>query len=250
MDRKSIEEALQEAVQAISIGGVAQFEAFCKALDDNLIFFCDNFPEEIFQMILSLLKRREILELEESRCLFVQVLMYNWEFLSEEQKERLLPALKDSYEKFEDWMSWFVIYEIIGEYYQDRRAFETLCSMKTLEKEGPRAFVSHGLEHIVQNESDEELSQEALAELLQMKNDPSEQVRYEVSISLQRLSNLGIDITDRARTLGRWALGQRGEAGVSAGVPEGDRGRGDRGKGRSSARWGGAIGLHGRHPIG
>ncbi len=219
MDRKSIEEALQEAVQAvsvdkesieealcqaISIGGVAQFEEFCEALDYNLTF-CNNFPEEIFQMILSLLKRREILELEESHCLFVSVLEINWELLSEEQKERLLLALKDSYERFEDWMSWFVISEIIGEFYQDRWAFETLCSLKTLSKEGPRAFVPHGLEHIVQNESDEELSREALAELLQMKNDPSERVRYEVSISLQRLSkrlsNLGIDITDRARTL-------------------------------------------------
>jgi len=212
VDRKSIEEALQEAVQAvsvdresieealcqaISIGGVAQFEEFCDALDDNLTF-CKNFPEEIFQMILSLLKRREILELEESHCLFINVLLINRELLSEEQKERLLPALKDSYERFEDWMSWFVISEIIGEFYQDRRAFETLCSLKTLSKECPRAFVPHGLEHIVQNESDEELSREALAELLQMKNDPSEQVRYEVSISLQRLSNLGIDITDRA----------------------------------------------------
>ena len=114
--------------------------------------------------------------------------------LSDSQKEKRLPVLENAYGAFTDWMSWFVISELLGEYFMDERALQTLCRLKALEAEAPRSFVPHGLEHIAKNSRDEALAKKAYTELLQMRNDPSGRVRAEVSESLQRLVVQQIDI--------------------------------------------------------
>jgi hypothetical protein len=148
----------------------------------------DHFAEHDFELILDLLNQRNFLEMTGSFYI-LRVLENNWESLSDEQKERLLPALETAYGLFNDWMSWFVISELLGEYFGDEQALRVLSHLKSLHGEGPRSLVPHGLEHIVKGAGDEDLVRKAYTELSGMGNDPSEQVRDEVSLSLQRLAN-------------------------------------------------------------
>jgi hypothetical protein len=146
-----------------------------------------HFSEHNFELILALLDRRELLEMDGSFYI-LRVLENDWELLSDEQKQRLLPALETAYGLFKDWMSWFAISELLGEYFGDEQALQSLSRLKTVRAEGPRSLVPHGLEHIVKGARDEDLASRAYTELLSMRNDPSEQVREEAKLSLQRLA--------------------------------------------------------------
>ena len=158
---------------------------------DKSLFGVDNFPEEVFQFFIGLLNLQDFLELKGSWHLLT-FLENNWTYISNSQKNTLLSSLEIAYSKFQDWMSHFVISELLGEYFADQRAFDVLCRLKTLESEGCRSFVPHGLEHIIRDSKDDNLSKEACFHLLQMKNDSSEKVRGEVDESLRRLQNQGL----------------------------------------------------------
>jgi hypothetical protein len=117
----------------------------------------------------------------------IRVFEENWEQLSEEQRNTLLPVLEAHYESFSDWMACFVISGILGELYKDARAFQALCRLSTCHKEAPRSFVPHGFEHVVSDAPDAELAMQALAELTKMQTDHSPMVRDEVAESLARI---------------------------------------------------------------
>lgn len=182
------EELLHNLIyQAITASDSTRLREYAYAIDTSALE-ADHFPEHDFELILDLLKQRNFLEMRGSFYI-LRVLENNWKSLSDEQKERLLPALETAYGLFTDWMSWFVISELLGEYFGDEQALLALSRLKTLRGEGPRALVPHGLEHIVKGARDEGLLRKAYTELSGMRNDPSEQVRDEVSLSLQRLAN-------------------------------------------------------------
>jgi hypothetical protein len=149
-----------------------------------------HFPQWSFELILEIMKHQEFLHMKGSWHLLM-VIEHDWEKLTDYQKDELLVALETSFGQFSDWMSWFVISEIFGEYYANEQAFQVLCRLKTINDEGPRSFVPHGLEHIIKGTDNRNLSEKAFKELLQMKNDIAENVRHEAALSLQRLTNTG-----------------------------------------------------------
>lgn len=152
------------------------------------------FPEHYFALFLKLMKQQEFLELEHGygSADLLSILEFEWELLSDSQKERLLPALETSYGSFTDWMCWFNISVLLGEHFADEKALQVLCRLKTIQAEGPRSLVPHGLEHIISDSRDDRLAKIAWDELLAMKNDPCEQVRDGVEDSLISLTNQGI----------------------------------------------------------
>jgi len=178
--------------QAISARDSTQLRNYAYAMETSDLG-ADHFPEHNFEFILTLLNRRDFLEMDGSFYL-LRVLENDWELLSYDQKERLLATVETAYGLFKDWMSWFVISELLGEYFGDEQALQVLSRLKTLHAEGPRSLVPHGLEHIVTGARNENLTKKAYAELLCMRNDPSEQVRNEVNLSLQRLANRGYTV--------------------------------------------------------
>jgi hypothetical protein len=173
--------------QAITASDSTRLREYAYAIETSALE-ADHFSEHDFRLILDLLKQRNFLKMSGSFYI-LRVLENNWKSLSDEQKVRLLPALETAYGLFTDWMSWFVISELLGEYFGDEQALGALSRLKTLRGEGPRALVPHGLEHIVKGARDEGLLRKAYTELSGMRNDPSEQVRDEVSLSFQRLAN-------------------------------------------------------------
>ena len=189
--RKIPPELLEEAIeQAIDSGQELQMEE-CASAISSAVVARSYFPEKYFDLILNFLNKKSFLTSKGSWHL-LYLLDSNWEILSEAQKNRLLPWLESTYSSFTDWMAWFVISEILGECFANEQAFNILCRLKHIEAETPRSLIPHGLEHIVTDSDDQQLAQKAYTELLQMKSDPSEQVRDEVDTSLQRITNRGI----------------------------------------------------------
>lgn len=184
------EQKLQDVLkQAITTGNSEQLGDY---IEDMLLLVqdVDHFPPSSFDLILTIMIQQAFLEMEGSHHLLL-LFEQTWKFLSDDQKDRLLPVLESTYVRFTDDLSWFVISELLGEYFRDDRALMVLHRLRALEAEMPRSLVPHGLEHIVKSSSDKSLARRAYEELLEMKNDPSEQVRGEVDISLQILANRG-----------------------------------------------------------
>jgi hypothetical protein len=175
-------------LQAILAADSSQMYTYAYDLETSLLGV-ELFPVEHFELLMKLLCQTAFLEAEGSWH-FLKLLESNWGILSDYQKEQLLPALEAVYGCFTDWMSWFVISEILGSYYANEQALQSLQRLKNLPQEGPRSFVPHGLEHIVKDCKDQRVAKMAFVELLQMKADPSEDVRDEAEISLERLANI------------------------------------------------------------
>jgi len=185
-DEVSLDQIQKDIHQAIFNKNIIEFK---KSIDElsNGLFGVNHFPSEIFEFVISLLKQENLLELNGSWHLFTFI-EFNWELISSSQKNQLLSSLEIAYVKFQEWMSHFIISEILGEYFANEQAFELLCRLGMLDNENHRSFIPHGLEHIIKGSDNKELSQKAYIHLLQMKSDPSEKVRDEVEESLQQLA--------------------------------------------------------------
>ena len=151
------------------------------------------YSEDDFKLIFKMLEEPKFLELTEAEDLLM-IIKINWKKISVSQKQQLLPKLENAYGKFNNWMARFWISELLGEYFADEQAFQALCRLRVLEVEDFRALIPHGLEHIIKDSGDEELSKKAYGVLLQMRGDSSAQVRDEVEESLQQLTIHGIEM--------------------------------------------------------
>src|SRR5437016_1364419 len=104
MDEGAIQDIINQAVAAQN---PAQLKSGAYEID-TVAMCADTFPERSFAFILTLMQQLAFLGLEGSYYLLSLFSdTTNWEILSENQKERLLPALERAYGNFSDWMSCF-----------------------------------------------------------------------------------------------------------------------------------------------
>ena len=150
------------------------------------------FSRDIFSLIISLMDDPKFLEMEGSHHLLI-IFEYDWGILLEEQKMELLQAIRRSYEKYRETMSYFVISELLGEYYCNEASYQVLCELQSTANEAARYFIQHGFEHIAKDANNPHLRKRALSSLSAMKNDKSSKVRNEVDESLSNLRIRGID---------------------------------------------------------
>ena len=184
------EKELIEAIrQAVLKGDEDSLKQQTFELDSHLTEV-GSFSVDLFQELLRIIALPEFLNLDGSYVL-LKIFEYSFDYLSEEQKTELLQTLEAVYDSFTDFTSCFLISEIIGELYGDERALQTLRRLKTTKAEMPRSMVPHGLEYFVKKSSNPQLAGLAFNELMQMKSDPSEDVRDEVSTSLAQLKKHG-----------------------------------------------------------
>jgi hypothetical protein len=144
----------------------------------------ETFPEDVFAAILNLFEQPTFLEMNGSYHLLL-LFEYDWSTLNQEQKTRLLEALRKAYGKFRDWMSPFVITELLGQHYCDSSAFKVLMELENSSNEVARSLVPHAYEHVVKEGGEQQLREQAMSRLLSMKNDASEMVRNEVEVALR-----------------------------------------------------------------
>jgi hypothetical protein len=171
--------------ELVALGDPKAFEAMTFEIGHNVLEE-GIFPTDTFKGLLAIFAEHKFQHSDGSWKL-IRVFEENWEQLSEEQRNTLLPVLEAHYASFSDWMACFVISGILGELYKDARAFQALCRLSTCQKEVPRSFIPHGFEHIVTDSPDAQLALQALAELTKMQTDHSSTVRGEVNESLRRI---------------------------------------------------------------
>jgi hypothetical protein len=149
-------------------------------------------PDRAFRDLTRLLGRPDFQSAEGSWHLIVLFERY-WSLMSERRKNRLLHVLEATFASFKDPVTWFLISEILGEYYHDEAAFDVLCRLDASCPELPRSLVPHGLEHLIKNrEPGSDLYRRAYRKLNELALDLSETVRYEVTLSLERLQSRGL----------------------------------------------------------
>jgi hypothetical protein len=147
----------------------------------------EMFPMNLFDYILRLMADDNLLKMDGAYHLLM-LFEYDWARLDEKQKERLLAAIVASYHKFKDWMAYFVITELLGQYYCNESSFQVLCELQTTENEIARSLLAHGFEHIAREGENSVLRALALNRLISMKDDHSVIVQNEVSTALANLS--------------------------------------------------------------
>ena len=182
MEQSVFHRRLQEL---IALGDPKAFEAMAFEIGNNVLEE-GIFPSDTFKGLLAIFAEDKFQHSDGSWKL-IRVFEENWELLSAEQRNTLLPVLEAHYQSFSDWMACFVISGILGELYKDAQAFQALCRLSTCSKEVPRSFIPHGFEHVVSDTPDAELAMRALAELTKMQTDHSSIVRDEVNESLGRI---------------------------------------------------------------
>jgi hypothetical protein len=169
---------------------VQQFAVFCfKDVSPDQ----PCFSQSLFERIMGIMGRNNFLKMEGSYHLLL-LFEYDWATLNQSQKEFLLDAIEESYEAYGDWMSCFVISELLGEYYCDGEALRVLLKFLKSESETARAFVPHALEHLIKDCPDKSLRGKAAESLLSMRNDPSAKVQRELGESFSNLSRAGISL--------------------------------------------------------
>jgi len=148
----------------------------------------EHFDDGIYTRIIDLLNQEDFLQSKGSFNVLL-TLEYDWSLLTETQKRKLLPELAKAYPNFNESMAWFLIAELLGEYYADASSLEVLLHLKSVNLDEARSLIVMGLEKVVKNSIDKVVTQKAYAELLKMKLDSSEIVRNEVKLSMQRIAN-------------------------------------------------------------
>ncbi len=116
----------------------------------------------------------------------LRILEYDWAAFTEPQRDLLLQAIEVSFENFRDSMAWFVLSDVMGEFYREK-ALPTLMRLASAKNEGPRSMVPHGLELIANECSDSETRSAAIRQIVNMKHDKSPGVRQQAEESLGRL---------------------------------------------------------------
>jgi hypothetical protein len=183
MNPEIIKEALNDAIKSAN---TTQIEECCLTID---VFFLSvgAFRDDWFDFILSLLDKKELLNLQKGSSNLLWLFESSWSYLSNDQKKRMLPVLERNYSLFKDCDSHEKIASLLGEYFCNDASFETLRRLSKIREEQPRSSVPYGFEHIISDSKDRYLPKMAWVELQRMKKDSSELVRNEVKRSMQNL---------------------------------------------------------------
>lgn len=183
LDAVNILKRLGEATSKHDTPALAEIVAECSTFSFREASEDGPFPENLFEGIVQLIEQDQFLSMSGSYQLLM-LFESEWSRLEERQKVNLLEVFGATYGRYADWMSCFVITELLGEYYCDERAFKLLCELEITSNETARALVPHGFEHIAKAAEKQSLQIQALARLRAMINDPSERVRNEAEVAL------------------------------------------------------------------
>ena len=119
------------------------------------------------------------------------------ERLSAEQRRRLFEAIIEAYPRFSDWMSRFVISELL-EYFPTSEAVDAMRLHVANDDPGVRRYLSHGFEHIAYGASDATVRHDALFSVARLLKDADAEVRKEAEDALRRVISRGGAIGDAA----------------------------------------------------
>ncbi len=128
----------------------------------------EQMPRDAFAKFITLLSDQRVQRLENSSYI-VNLFLLLFDRLTPAQRERLRILLADTYGKFADFNSRFIMTEIIGMHYADAWALETLTRFSRGRAPTDRELVPYGLRLMCSHASDAKIrakSKFALEQLL------------------------------------------------------------------------------------
>jgi len=162
-----------------------ELELAASDIEDSF-FGMDHYPSDLFNFLISKMNESSFLNFEYTSQL-LSTFRYNFELLSDSQKEILVETIKINFNKFKDFVSQVALIYFLGHYLANENALNAICYLKKIADDNSRSYVPHGFEFLIYKLTDENLLRKAKDELLEMQNDPLENVRYEANRSLQKL---------------------------------------------------------------
>lgn len=179
------------------------FKALCKnSVEDliksgtdieNYLFGLNTFPDKLMEILKKLLENSSFLRASGSWHILA-ILHHECEKVSAQQWISLLPHIEKSYSKFEDWMSCFILTEIIGNDFPTIESFVMLLKLRNIEDEVLRSYIPNALEGFVRNSLDPKIRKEAYSNIVDMLGDASTVVTKESVKSYKSVKNIAINL--------------------------------------------------------
>jgi hypothetical protein len=119
-----------------------------------------HFDDSILRFIIDNLSIPKFLEMNVSNKLLL-LLLYDWANLSTQQRERLMEPLEQAFFRFVDWMSRFIIVELLGEHFESSKALDALIRLLQSAKGSDIGLIVHGINNWGKLGSSEEIRQRA-----------------------------------------------------------------------------------------
>jgi hypothetical protein len=147
----------------------------------------DQFPPTLFQALLELFRSDASLS-HDSSWKLLHFLQGNFELLIHQQKEELVSFLVEAFPELIQWMPAFVAAEILGSWYADDNAGLSVLETLVSKTQPPVvACIPHGLEIIARQTRSEMIRGKAVRALEALRMHPSDLVRQEAAISLDKV---------------------------------------------------------------
>lgn len=180
-------EFIQVILEAVRVGNISVVDSFINLFSEACYKNegIESFPEDVFEVITKKMKDEDFQSLPDSHKL-LYLFESDWGRLNDLQKSTLLKVINDSYLLFEDELSYFVLSEIIGEYFADEKALKIFDDLRQTENETARSFLTYGYGKLAQNTNDENVRRLAIARLQIMKKDNSAFVKEEAIKALSK----------------------------------------------------------------
>lgn len=166
----------------------------CEDDIEKYLFGMNLFPDNLIRMIVNLLENKSFLDAEGSWHILM-ILFNECEKISSEQWNDLLPYIEKSYYKFKDWMSCFILTEIIGDKFPVIESFNMLMKLKKIEgNELRRSYIPNALEGFVRYSRDLKLRKKSYEDLVEMLSDSSNIVANESLRAYKSIEDVAIHL--------------------------------------------------------
>jgi hypothetical protein len=151
------------------------------------------FPEKHIRLLCSLIGSPAFAKSPDAAGTILVYLMTESHKLSARQKRRLVREFERIFPKItaRAWEVGFTISELVGSNFRDEASLEMFLRLVDVPRPRTRAFVAHGLEHIVCDSDNPSLAFTALQALKSLATDPAEAVRMQVEESLSIIKRRG-----------------------------------------------------------
>jgi hypothetical protein len=150
-------------------------------------------PESLFDFLIDTVFSPEVRKMHDSSRL---MMLFDsiWGKLLPEHRERWLVTSERHFGSFTDRQASWVIVELIGDHFQNRRRLRALNQLRWASDDEARALVPHGYMHLAAESDDENLAIDAVEMVLAMIDDPSPRVRAAAASALARAERLGFEV--------------------------------------------------------
>lgn len=148
----------------------------------------DHFPSVLFEKIISLMTDVNFQQLPDTSAVIL-IFEREWGKLNEDEKAILLKTIENTYGKFTDDLTHFILAEILGEYFADNKSHAIIDFLSTTKNDNARAFIAMAYRKLYYNKKENLDTKSILNKLKKMLNDSSQSVRTEVEISINKLNS-------------------------------------------------------------